>query len=195
MDTSGQPCDEQGNYLPPNTPPPSRRAADRHPGDWTPYRNRVEFETAEFLYCRTQMSASNIDTLLNLWASTLLKHGDPPPFANHSDLYATIDSIPLGGVPWQTFSLKYNGELPDGDVPEWMTSEYEVWFRDPHLIVKDMIGNPDYNGHIDTAPVQAFDSNQHREYQNFMSGDWAWEEAVCSKLIYSRIANLSSRTK
>jgi hypothetical protein len=73
----GQPCDEQGNYLLPNAPPPQPwhgPAAD----DWTPYRNRVEFETAESLYRRTQMSASNIDTLLDLWVSTLLNHDDKP---------------------------------------------------------------------------------------------------------------------
>jgi Plavaka transposase len=130
------------------------------------------------------MSASNINTLMDLWAATLLKHGGAPPFANSSDLYNTIDSIPLGDVPWQHFSLKYNGELPDGTIPEWMTSDYEVWFRDPHLIIKNMIGNPDYEASVDTTPIQAFDNDGHREYQNFMSGDWAWEEAVCFMMTF-----------
>jgi hypothetical protein len=129
------------------------------------------------------MSASNIDTLLDLWASTLLKHNEPPPFANHADLYNTIDSTPLGDVAWQSFSLRYNGDEvaePEGTLPQWMTSEYEVWFRDPHTIIKNMINNPDYNHHTDIAPVRIFDSNGIRVYQNFMSGDWAWEEAVRS---------------
>jgi hypothetical protein len=150
---------------------------------------------AEFLYCRTQMSASNIDTLLDLWASTLLKHDDTPPFANHSDLYDTIDSTPIGDVPWQSFSLKYDGELPDSAVPQWMTEEYEVWFRDPHLIAKNMVGNPDYKNGVDTAPVQIFDSNGDRTYQNFMSGDWASEEAVSFKPLYSHLVNSRPRTK
>lgn len=115
---------------------------------------------------------------MDLWAATLLKYGDAPPFANSSDLYNTIDSTPLGDVPWQHFSLRYNGDLPDGTIPEWMTSDYEVWFRDPHLIIKNMIGNPDYEGSVDTTPVQVFENGDHREYRNFMSGDWAWEEAV-----------------
>jgi hypothetical protein len=51
------------------------------------------------------MSAKNINMLLDHWAATLLKHHDSPPFANHSDLYETIDSTPMGGVPWQSFSL------------------------------------------------------------------------------------------
>ena len=69
----GQPCSEDGVDLPLNTPPPPRHK-DHDSDDWTPYEDRIEFETAQFLYCRTQMSASNIDTLLDLWASTLLKH-------------------------------------------------------------------------------------------------------------------------
>ena len=41
-----------------------------------------------------------------------------------------------------------------------------------------MINNPDYNRHTDIAPLRIFNSNGIRVYQNFMSGDWAWEEAV-----------------
>lgn len=132
------------------------------------------------------MSAPDIDTLLNLWASTLLKHNEPPPFANHQDLYNTIDSTPLGDIPWQSFSLRYNGnEVPEGTIPQWMTSEYDVWFRDPHAIIKNMIKNPDYNHHFDVSPVRFFNRNGRRVYKNFMSGDWAWEEAVCSFFFFS----------
>jgi hypothetical protein len=61
---SGQPCDEQGNYLPPDAPPPPRRP-DRAPDDWTPFRSQMEFEMAELLYTRIQMSASNINKLMD----------------------------------------------------------------------------------------------------------------------------------
>jgi hypothetical protein len=125
------------------------------------------------------MSARNIDTLLDLWAATLLKHDDTPPFANHTDLYDTIDSTPLGGVPWQTFSLNYDGEVPD-PAPSWMTSTYDVWFRDSRLVVRSVIDNPDYGTQFDSAPTRTFDSKGHRQYQDFMTGDWVWEEAVCS---------------
>jgi hypothetical protein len=64
------------------------------------------------------MSASNINKLMDLWAATLLKHGDAPPFVNSYDLYNTIDFIPLGDVLWQHFSLKYNREFPDGTILE-----------------------------------------------------------------------------
>ena len=93
-----------------------------------PFRNRVEFEAAEFLFCKDQMSASHIDALLDLWAATLEKHNDHPPFANHRDLYQTIDSIPLGDVPWQSFAVKFCGDKPDVNVPPWMNGSYDVWY-------------------------------------------------------------------
>jgi hypothetical protein len=65
-----------------------------------------------------------------------------------------------------------------------MTSDYEVWFQDPHLVVKNMISNLDYKDSVDTAPFQVFDEDGYREYQNFMSGDGSWKEAVCFMTIY-----------
>ena len=56
---------------------------------------------------------------------------------------------------------------------------YDVWFRDPCLVVKNMIDNPDYGNQFDSAPTRTFDSEGHRQYQDFMTGDWVWEEAVC----------------
>ena len=132
------------------------------------------------------MSAPNINTLLDIWASTLLKHNETPPFANHTDLYNTINLTPLGDVAWQSFSIQYNGdEVPESTLSQWMTSKYDVWFRDPHIIVKNMIDNPDFNHHADVTPLRIFNSNGTREYQNFMSGDWAWEEAVSSIIFLS----------
>ncbi|KAI0244992.1 hypothetical protein BJV78DRAFT_1159298 [Lactifluus subvellereus] len=45
------------------------------------------------------------------------------------------------------------------------------------MLVKDILANPDYKGQIDYAPVQEFEGSGHRRYRNFMSGDWAWEQA------------------
>lgn len=172
----GRPCDEHGNYLPADTLPQARHEhAD--PNDWTPYRNRIEFETARFLYCREQMSAGNINILLDLWAASLLGHGELPPFADAADMYTTIDSTPLGDIPWQSFSVTYDGSAPD-PAPQWMSTEYEVWFRDSRLVVRNMVDNPDYKDNFDTTPIRVFDIRDHRQYENFMSGDWAWGEAV-----------------
>jgi hypothetical protein len=148
------------------------------PDDWTPYGNRLEFETAELLFTRTQMSAGHIDALLSLWAASLAQHHDEPPFKSHNDLYHTIDATPLGDVPWESFSVKYNGEFPEGDIPAWMTSDFDVWFRDPRTVVKNLLANPDFDNEFDYEPFQEHDAQGAHRFQDFMSGNWAWKQAV-----------------
>jgi Plavaka transposase len=166
-----------GKYILPDSPPPPRRP-EADPEDWTPYPDRIGFKLTEFLYCRQQMSASNIDTLLDLWAANLFQHDDHPPYTNHNHLYETIDATPLGDVPWQSFIMKYNGNLPEGPLPTWMTDEFQVWFRDPRTVVCNMLANPEFDGEIDYSPYRDFNANGERQYQDFMSGDWAWKHTV-----------------
>ncbi|KAH7903898.1 hypothetical protein BJ138DRAFT_971089, partial [Hygrophoropsis aurantiaca] len=152
---------------------------EKSPNDWAPYRNRVEFETADLLYKRIQMSEGNMNLLFDLWAATLIKHNDKPPFANQADLLAVIDSTPLGDVPWQGFSVEYKGERPlDGVVPSWMDGSYDVWFRDPHEVVQKMLLNPEYATEIDYIPYREYKTaNDKRQWKDFFSGDWVWEQA------------------
>jgi hypothetical protein len=164
--------------LAPGAPPPPHRPND-DPQDWTPYEKRLEFEVAEFLFKRNQMSGGDIDTLCSLWAASLAEHGDRPPFMSHSDLYDTIDSTPIGDVQWESFSLRYNGDIPADETPPWMESEYDVWFRDPRTIVQNLLANPDFDGEFDYSPVQEYDMEDNHRFQDFMSGDWAWKQAVC----------------
>jgi hypothetical protein len=138
----------------------------------------MEFETTDFLYRRNQMSAGDIDILLDLWAASLLKHNDHLLFADHNDLYNTIDSIQVGEVPWQSFTTQYNGPRPESHVPSWMSANCEVWFQDPHAVIVNMLANPDFNGEMDFAPYKEFDDNDDRQFCNFMSSDWAWQQAV-----------------
>ena len=70
------------------------------------------------------MSASNIDTITSLWAASLAQHNDVPPFKNANSMYSIIDSNLLGDVPWQSFTLNYNGDLPNGKVQApWMDTD------------------------------------------------------------------------
>jgi hypothetical protein len=124
------------------------------------------------------MSNTGIDDLMKIWAATLPADAEPP-FANHDDLHAKIDSTTLGDAPWQSFSVSYDGPKPvDGETPSWMTAEYEVWFRDPQTVLRNQFANPDFDGEIDYAPFQEFGENGERRWQNFMSGNWAYTQAV-----------------
>jgi hypothetical protein len=147
------------------------------PDNWSPFNNRVEFELADLLYRQSQMPARDIDVLLRLWAASLAPHEASPPFRDHTHLYDTIDSIRVGDVPWESSTLYYDGPRPDGPVPTWMTSEYQVWFRDPRKLIHNIISNPDFKDQFDYVPHHEYAGDNHR-FHNFMSGDWAWKQAV-----------------
>ncbi|KAI0323173.1 hypothetical protein GY45DRAFT_1231156, partial [Cubamyces sp. BRFM 1775] len=171
----GRICDEQGNHV---ASEPSRQVPPAPNTDWTPYANRLQFETAELLYAHEQMSASHIDRLLQLWEASLMPHSEPPPFHSHIDLYKTIDSTHLGDVRWQCFVLKYpNQGIPEHNPPPWMLDEHEVWYRDVRKIVKQMLSNPDFKDQIAYAPYREFGPDRSRQLRDFMSGEWAWRQA------------------
>lgn len=191
----GQPCDEDGDPLDPASSP---IIETRDPTDWTPFCSRVGFETAEFLYKKCQMSGSNIDTLMELWAaysalqdpqledsdmSSNLNHLSP--FSEHRDMYSTIDAIPIGSVAWQSIALSFDGPIPE-DPPTWMEAGHTVWFREPRALFKKMLENPGFRDYFDYALYRQYDTYGQRRYENFMSGDWAWKQAVstCSFLLY-----------
>lgn len=128
------------------------------------------------------MSGTSVDTLSQLIRASLITHGIAPDdinvFETHSTMLSTIDSTPLGDVPWQGFSITYDGPLPqDGIVPSWMTKPYDVWYRDPRLLIHNLLANRDFNGEFDYTPFREFDTQKRRRWRDFMSGDWAWKEA------------------
>ncbi|KAG1853929.1 hypothetical protein DFJ58DRAFT_660611 [Suillus subalutaceus] len=171
----GRPCAADGTFLPHGTPPTP--APLKAPDDWSPYRNRIEFELAEFAFKKCHMSARNLDFLCDLMAATLARHHDTPPFADHKDLHNVIDATQLGDVPWQCFSAQYSGERPEV-VPPWMDDEFEVWYRDPRAMAHNILANPDYKDEIDYVPFHEYDASDSTcRWKDFMSGDWAWQQA------------------
>ena len=136
------------------------------------------FELAEILYTTAALSNDTTDRLLSTWTTTLVSHDDSPPITDHHDLHATIDAIKLGHIPWQSYTAQYNGLRPEnGPTPEWMTTDYQVWYRDPRKVVHEIFANPDLASGIDYVPYREFE-NEVRRYGNFMSGDWAWTQCV-----------------
>lgn len=123
------------------------------------------------------MSAGNIDTLLDLWALNMSKHDDLGPFSSHEEMYSAIDTIKHGDAPWKSFKTSYAGEL-DVNAPSWQLQDYEIWFRDPDTVVRNILDNPDFNGHFDYAPYVNIDKAGNRKWNEFMSGNFPWRHAV-----------------
>ncbi|KAI8974265.1 hypothetical protein BD414DRAFT_468489 [Trametes punicea] len=171
---NGMPCDKDGHFVAKGSP--AGPHLSRNPDDYYPFESRQQYETGDFLYRRAEMSGGKIDDLMHLWASSLPDEHEPP-FANHNHLYATIDAIPLGDVPWDGFSITYNGPIPDGPMPSWMVRSYDAWFRDPHIVMRNQLANPDFTEYIDWGPQRRYGKDGKRQYSNLMTGDWAWSQA------------------
>jgi hypothetical protein len=132
---------------------------------------------AEFMFCKTKMAAADVDTLMEYWEDDHARR----LFSDHKELYDTIDASKLGDVPWQKASLNYQGERPCGPVPEWMNHNYEFFYRDPRELVKNILDDSTFNGAFDYSPYHDFDHNGDRRYENMMSGDWGFKQAVSSE--------------
>ena len=96
-------------------------------------------------------------------------------------LCTTLSTQPLGDMPWQSFMLKYNGDLPDGEVPApWMETGYNAWYQDPCTLIHNIISNPNFKGEFEYAPYQEYSDDGQHFFQDMMSGDWVWNQAVSS---------------
>ena len=127
------------------------------------------------------MSNASVDTLSQLICTTLITHGVAPDdvnlFKSNANMLSAINSTPLRDVPWQGFSITYNGPLPQaGVVPSWMTKSHDVWYHNPWLLIHNLLANQDFNSEFDYIPFWEFDAQKRRRWQ-VMSSDWAWKEA------------------
>ena len=137
------------------TPPCDNEA---NSDNWTPYNSQAKFELAELLYTCSQIPASEIDHLLNIWAATHVANGQDLLFKDHKNMYATINMTPLGDVAWENFEVQYSGELPNGDIPSRMTANHTVWFCNCHALVQHILSNPDFRDNFECSPLQEHDT-------------------------------------
>ncbi|KIK11762.1 hypothetical protein PISMIDRAFT_122128, partial [Pisolithus microcarpus 441] len=149
------PCNANGDFLPNGTQPEPHQP--KPPDDWSPYNSRLEFELADFIYTHNQMSAANLNILLELWAASLVEAGASPIFSSYKEMYRTIDKTEVGDVEWQSFTVKYTGGV-EGDPMPWMHDEYDIWFRDPHKVVQNMLANPEFSKEMDYRPFCEYDT-------------------------------------
>ena len=161
-------CDSEGNILPLGAPPPPQATAQ--PGDWTTFHSESQFMLADLLYHCAEVSASNVDALLDIWAQTSVKADRLAPFKSHVHIHATIDAFKLGDVSWQCFVTGYTGNVDDLSL-EWMQTSYEVWYRDPDAVIVNMLANPYINLNLQG---QCW-------WSNVMSGNIAWWHSISTQ--------------
>ncbi|KAI0245200.1 hypothetical protein BJV78DRAFT_1277494 [Lactifluus subvellereus] len=137
----------------------------------------VEFDFAHYHFVESQSSARLIDKALDLWAAIVMEFGRDSPWKNSSELYATIDAIKYGDSPWKTYEIRYQGPLPPGTPPKWMTQTYELCTRDSRRVLHHQLETTEFKDKINLSPYRQFDSKRQRTWSNLMSADWAWTQA------------------
>jgi hypothetical protein len=123
------------------------------------------------------MSKTNINELLSVMKERSAREGGTSPFENCADLYSTIDSITEGDVAWESFTVQYDGLRPEAGVPPWMDEKYEVFYHNPHEVIKSMLVNKTFDGNFDYTPYRQYENGQ-RVWRDFMSGNFGWKQAV-----------------
>lgn len=92
------------------------------------------------------MSEGDTDFLLTLMNGLLVAHGDTAPFQNHTDMHSKIDATTLGEAPWESFSLNYNGPLPEGisadEIPSTDSTMYLIRNIHPMAHIVSMTSCP-----------------------------------------------------
>ncbi|KAH9045906.1 hypothetical protein EDB83DRAFT_2507473 [Lactarius deliciosus] len=156
--------------------PPSQNS--QHIQDWTPFKDRLAFDWAYYHYVNLQSSAAEIAEGLNLWSATSFKHGSTvgAPWRSAKEMYATIDTIKIGSLPFQTFTLQYTGPKPLVP-PCWMEEVYELNTRDILEVVQEQLATSDFKSQFNYVPYKEFNGRGERVWSNLMSGQWASMQA------------------
>ena len=185
----GVPCSQDGTILPSGSSP-----EPEHPDSGTkPFKDAAHFKLAHFLLKEAQMSFGNIDKLMSIWRE--ISTDGSSPYKDHKDILSTVDSCQSNFVPWQTAYFNYPNEKEEG-CSSWKNATYTVHYQDPCLLVKQILANPELKDCIDWSPYKEY-KRENRLYSNFMSGEWAWKEAVCpfSKFFFRNKLTLIHRIK
>ncbi|KAI9432273.1 hypothetical protein H4582DRAFT_1793839, partial [Lactarius indigo] len=141
---------------------------------WMPFEDHLAFDWAYYHYVNLQLLAAKIAEGLNLWSATSIKHGTTisAPWRNAKEMYATIDSIKIGSLPFKAFAFQYTG--PKLTVPPcWMEEVYELNTRDVLDVIQEQLATPDFRGQFNYVPYKEFNGKGERMWSNLMSGQWA----------------------
>ena len=56
-----------------------------------------------------------------------------------------MDQSNLADVSWKSFNVCYQGLEPkNGPILAWITTDTEIWFRDPHQLIHNILSSPNF---------------------------------------------------
>ncbi|KAG5219546.1 C2H2-type domain-containing protein [Salix suchowensis] len=185
----GDICDAHGQQIPPDEVPPLREPPECA---WAPFTGPSEFLLADLLF--RKMSTTRQNELFDILNMMLEAYGDASPFSSSQDMYNTIDSAHVGGVPWECLVSMPSEDLPH-DAPIWKRKPYEIWYRNPDAVLRSLLDNPDFHGEFDYTPYIELDEEGKRCWTDFFSGNFAWRHSVEYHPGYLSIGNVHNNVR
>ena len=172
-------CDENGNELPPNSPPPPIQTHITTLRTGSPM---IHVSNSSWQISFTDV-AKCLRATLTYYSALWTLYFHLMVTLHLSNMHEKIDAMTVGEAPWEHFILKYSGPLPKGvseaNIPTWMTNENDVWFHNPVTLLENLLANPDFEDEFDFTPYQECTEDGSHCYCDFMSGNWSWQQVVC----------------
>jgi hypothetical protein len=101
-----------------------------------------------------------------------------------------IDKLPTA-PEWSCTLIRVQGDVGPienstvDDPVEGKSEELELWMDDPVTCVRELIGNPAFDGSIAYAPekVYADQEGQTHHYDEMWTADWWWKTQVSDQVL------------
>ncbi|KAG6807985.1 hypothetical protein H0H92_005807, partial [Tricholoma furcatifolium] len=121
--------------------------------EWAPFANQGEWELAKWL--NKSVGHNAVD--------------------NYLKLPIKVDALPTG-PKWTCDIIEILGNCR-GDDGEVMNESLELWRRDPVECIHQLIGNPDFDGHIAYQPERVYADAEGQEhiFDEAWTADWWWQ--------------------
>ncbi|KDQ60021.1 hypothetical protein JAAARDRAFT_191454 [Jaapia argillacea MUCL 33604] len=148
--------------------------------DWNPFLDEEEWELGRWLV--QNVAQSKMNEFLKL---PITRNQTQPSYHNSYSLLQKIDELPHG-PEWICELVDVMGNIL-GEDKKPIVETVELWKRDPVECIRELIGNPVFQGMISYVPERVFadKEGQTRVYDEMWTGDWWWE--VQGKLVDSAV--------
>ncbi|KAI6006884.1 hypothetical protein EDD15DRAFT_2383857 [Pisolithus albus] len=153
----------------------------------SPFEDCEEWELAQWLINNVNQRAT--DEFLKLQLLTMsfkTRTCMRPSYQSNHTFMKIVDSL-MTSPEWRCELVYTNGDVKDirhdqGD-DEGHTingKEMELWVCNPVTCIRELIGNPAFNGNIAYAPEKVYTDchGTTRWYDEMWTGDWWWETQV-----------------
>lgn len=110
-----------------------------------------------------------------------------PSYGSNYTFLRLVDKLPTG-PEWTCRLVRIHGDLGPLDennvamegIQDGETEELELWMRDPVACIRELMGNPAFDGSMAYAPEKVYTDaeGRTRRYDEMWTADWWWDMQV-----------------